>query len=265
VHNDYVRIQTKIHRDALAAAFPDGDFTVLTRSGYTGTQKDAVFWGGDIAGSNFFGFGEGTDLGLRSAIISQQRAAFMGFPIWGSDTGGYYEFKDRDVFARWIELSCFSGIMEIGGVRNHAPWNMPTEPSFDMEMIEIYRRYTTLREELLPYIVDAAAQAGKSGLPIVRPLSFLDRTDPNLQDRWDQYLFGPDLLVAPIWRIGQRSREVYFPAGKWRSLWDESSQFEGPATVELNAPLDTILVFIRGDARSPILAAGVQSPAVGDE
>jgi alpha-glucosidase (family GH31 glycosyl hydrolase) len=110
-----------------------------------------------------------------------------------------------------------------------------------------------LREQLLPYIVDAATRAGESGLPIVRPLSFLDRTDPELQDRWDQYLFGPDLLVAPIWRIGQRSREVYFPAGTWRSLWNESERFEGPATVELEAPLDTILVFIRGDALSPLV------------
>jgi alpha-glucosidase (family GH31 glycosyl hydrolase) len=196
----------------------------------------------------------------------------MGFPVWGSDTGGYYEFKDRDVFARWIELSCFSGIMEIGGVGNHAPWDMPTEPSFDMEMIEIYRRYTSLREQLLPYIVDAAAQAGESGLPIVRPLSFLDRNDPELQDRWDEYLFGPDLLVAPIWRVGQRSREVYFPAGSWRSLWDESMRFEGPTTVELEAPLATILVFIRGDAPSPLavgsvdfLANGAAVPAPGNE
>lgn len=255
VHNDYVRIQTKVHRDALAEAFPDGNFTVLTRSGYTGTQKDSLFWGGDIPGSELFGSGMGTDLGLRSAIISQQRAAFMGFPVWGSDTGGYYEFKDRDVFARWIEFSCFSGIMEIGGVGSHAPWDMPTEPSFDMEMIGIYRRYASLRQQLLPYIIEAARQAGRSGLPIVRPLSFLDRTDPELEDRWDEYLFGPDLLVAPIWRVGQRSRRVYFPAGAWRSLWNESERFQGPATVELEAPLDTILTFIRGDAPSPLGSA----------
>lgn len=255
VHNDYVRIQTELHRDALAEAFSDGEFTVLTRSGYTGTQKEAVVWGGDIAASELFGLGPGTDLGLRSAIISQQRAAFIGFPIWGSDTGGYYEFKNREVFARWIEFSCFSGIMEIGGVGNHAPWDMPTEPSFDMEMIEIYRRYASLREQLVPYIASAARHAGTSGLPIVRPLSFLDRTDPALQNRWDEYLFGPDLLVAPIWRVGQRSRQVYFPGGRWRSLWDESERFEGPVEAELEAPLDTILVFIRGDRPSPLGSA----------
>jgi alpha-glucosidase (family GH31 glycosyl hydrolase) len=119
-------------------------------------------------------------------------------------------------------------------------------------MIDIYRRYTRLRETLVPYIVGAAREAGASGLPIVRPLAFLDREDPLLLDRWDQYLFGPDLLVAPLWRVGERDREVYFPRGRWRSLWDESVEYQGPATVTLDVPLDTIPVFIRGDAPSPL-------------
>ncbi len=251
VHNDYVVLQTRLHRDALAAAHPDGEFTVLTRSGYTGSQRDGIVWGGDIPGSESFGIGPGTDLGLRSAIISQQRAAFMGFPIWGSDTGGYYQFKDREVFARWIEFSAFSGVMEIGGVGAHAPWDMPTEPRVDEELIAIYARYTRLRERLLPYIVAAASEAAR-GLPLVRPLPFFDRTDPALLDRWDQYLFGPDLLVAPVWSVGQRAREIYFPRGAWRSLWDESQRYDGPATVTVDVPLDTIPVFIRGDAPSPL-------------
>lgn len=252
VHNDYVNLQTTLHNEALTAARPNGDFTLITRSGYTGAQRDAIFWGGDIAGSETFGTGPGTDLGLRSAILSQQRAAFMGFPIWGSDTGGYYQFKDREVFARWIEFSAFSGIMEIGGVGTHAPWDMPTEPRFDEEMIGIYRRYTRLRAEMLPYIVAAAREAGESGMPIVRPLVFLAPEDPEVLDRWDEYLFGPDLLVAPVWRVGQRSREVYLPAGRWRSLWDESVTHDGPLEITVDVPLDTIPVFIRGDAASPI-------------
>jgi alpha-glucosidase (family GH31 glycosyl hydrolase) len=252
VHNDYVILQTRLHQEALAAAHKDGDFTLITRSGYTGTQHDAIVWGGDIPASKTFGFGAGTDLGLRSAIISQQRAAFMGYPIWGSDTGGYYEFKDREVFARWIEFSAFSGIMEIGGVGNHAPWDMPTEPNFDAEMIEIYRRYTQLREDMLAYIVAVAGKGGESGLPIVRPMVFLDPNDPELADRWDQYLFGPDLMVAPVFRVGERARPVYFPRGSWRSLWNETQRFEGPTHVTLDVPLDTILVFIHDGAPSPI-------------
>jgi alpha-glucosidase (family GH31 glycosyl hydrolase) len=250
VRNDYPTLQARIHRDALEAA-RGTDFVVITRSGYPGTQRHAIVWGGDIPGSEGFGTGPGTDLGLRAAIIAQLRAAFMGYPIWGSDTGGYYEFKDREVFARWLEFSAFSGIMEIGGTGSHAPWDMPTEPRFDPELIEIYRRYTTLRTTLQRYLVAAARAAGESGLPIARPLVFLDRTDRRLADLWDQYLFGPDVMVAPVWRTGERRRAVYFPRGAWRSFWNPSERFRGRRTVMVEAPLDTIPVFVREGATVP--------------
>ncbi|GBD24716.1 Alpha-xylosidase [bacterium HR30] len=251
VHNDYVVLQTRMHREALDLVRPDGNYVLIARAGYTGTQADSIVWGGDTAGSEDFGEGAGTDLGMRSAIISQQRAAFLGFPIWGSDTGGYYQFKHRDVFARWIEFSAFSGIMEIGGKGSHAPWDMPTEPKYDTEMIDIYRRYTRLRHALQPYIV-AAARDARRGLPLVRPMPFLDPSDRELQDRWDQYLFGPDLMVAPVWRIGQRERVVYFPRGRWRNFWDTDEVYEGPAWVRFPVPLDTILVFLRDGAVHPV-------------
>ncbi len=247
VRNDYPRLQAKIHHDALAEAWGD-DFVLLSRPSYTGTSPYAVFWGGDIPGSETFGGGAGTDLGLRSAIISQQRAAFMGIPIWGSDTGGYYQFKNREVFARWLAFSAFSGIMEIGGTGTHAPWNMPTEPRVDQELIDIYRRYTRLRATLQPYIVAAAADA-RTGVPIVRPMPFVDRRDPELADRWDQYLFGPDLLVAPVWKVGQRSRTVYLPRGKWRSYWDRTKTYRGRRTITVDVPLETIPVFVRAGAK----------------
>ena len=250
VRNAYPSLQAQMHHEALTAAHPDGDFVLFSRPGYAGTQRYAIFWGGDIPGSEEFGLGKGTDLGLRSAIISQQRAAFMGFPIWGSDTGGYYEFKDREVFARWIEFSAFSGIMEIGGVGNHAPWNMPTAPTYDQELIDIYKRYTDERVRLHGYIVDAAHEAA-TGMPIVRPLAFLDRKDPKLRNRWDQYLFGPDLLVAPVWRTGERQREIYFPKGTWRSYWDPTDRVKGPRTKTVDVPLDVIPVYVRGDAQVP--------------
>jgi alpha-D-xyloside xylohydrolase len=250
VRNDYPRLQAQIHHAALEQAFPNGDFVLFSRPAYTGTAPYAVFWGGDITGSNTFGSGAGTDLGLRSAIISQQRAAFMGLPIWGSDTGGYYEFKDRDVFARWIEFSTFSGIMEIGGHGTHAPWAMPTAPAYDTEMIDIYRRYTQLRATLQPYIV-AAAAAAATGTPIVRPMPFVDRTDRRLADRWDEYMFGPDLLVAPVWKIGERRRTVYFPHGVWRGYFHPELVFHGRHAVDLDVPLDEILVFTRAGAAVP--------------
>jgi alpha-glucosidase (family GH31 glycosyl hydrolase) len=252
VRNDYPRLQAQIHHDALAEAFPDGEFLVFSRPAYTGTSQWAVFWGGDIPATTNFGLGpsaRSTDLGLRSAIIGQQRCAFMGIPVWGSDTGGYYEFRDREVFARWIEFSAFSGIMEIGGVGAHAPWAMPTTPAYDPELIEIYRRYTQLRHTLQPYIVAAAREAA-TGMPLVRPMVFEDR-DRRLADRWDQYLFGPDLLVAPVWRTGERRRTVHLPRGRWRSYWDRSRVVRGPRTLTVDVPLDVIPVWVRAGAVVP--------------
>jgi alpha-glucosidase (family GH31 glycosyl hydrolase) len=97
----------------------------------------------------------------------------------------------------------------------------------------------------------AAAREAAAGMPIVRPMPFFDRRDRRLADRWDQYMFGPDLMVAPVWKVGQRGRVVYFPKGRWRSYWDRTQAWRGPRTAELVAPLETILVFEREGAAVP--------------
>jgi alpha-glucosidase (family GH31 glycosyl hydrolase) len=117
-------------------------------------------------------------------------------------------------------------------------------------MIDIYRAYTQLRHTLQPYIVGAAAETA-TGMPLVRPMPFADRRDRKLVDLWDQYLFGPDLLVAPVWKVGQRSRTVYLPRGRWRSYFDPSRVYEGHRKVTIDVPLDAIPVFVRDGAVVP--------------
>lgn len=165
VRNAYPTLQAQIHHDAMQRRFGD-DMLVITRSGNTGAQRWAITWGGDTPGREEFGSEPGADLGLRSAIIKQLRAAFLGYPNWGSDTGGYDEFTNREVFALWLQFSAFSGIMEIGGTGAHAPWAMPSPPHLDEEMVDIYRRYTGLREVLLPYVVQIAAEAPLDTIPV---------------------------------------------------------------------------------------------------
>jgi alpha-glucosidase (family GH31 glycosyl hydrolase) len=247
IHNAYLTLQARVHRDALTSVFGDDSQALLwARAGYRGTQAYEAFWGGDAPGSTNLGQGPGTDLGLRYEIIAAQRAAFMGVPIWGSDTGGYYQFKDRDVFARWLEFSAFCPIMEIGGGGTHAPWDMPTDPHLDLGMIEIYRRYVTVHHSLVPYGKAAVERAHATGRAIVRPLSFDFPNDRHVADLWDEYMYGPDLLVAPLWRIGDRSRQVYLPFGDWTDFWDHSLTYRGPVTLKVAAPLDKIPVFVRG-------------------
>ena len=243
-------LQLKTFFDALTKS-GNKDFAIFARAGYAGAQQYAIFWGGDSPGSENLGAGPGTDLGLRNAIIELQRVGFMGFPIWGSDTGGYYEFRDRDVFARWLEFSAFTAIMEIGGGGTHAPWDMPTEPKVDDEMIAIYKQYVQLHHDLIPYTKKYAEEAGKGGMPIARALAIEFPDDKQVRDRWDEFMYGDDVLVAPVWNTGQRSREVYLPKGKWEDFWDKSKTFEGPNTISVDVPLDRLPLFVRDGANVP--------------
>lgn len=250
VRNHYPALQARLVAEAAREVRGD-DTLVIARSGWTGSQRHTIAWGGDIPGSEFVGAGRGTDLGLRMAIIALQRAGFLGFPIWGSDTGGYYGFRDREVFARWLQFSAFCPIFEIGGQGSHEPWNMPSEPRFDAELVEIYRDSVKLHHDLAPYTARHARRAGETGLPVARALVFDHPDDPAVGDLWDQFLYGDDLLVAPVWRSGARARDVYLPAGRWEDFHDRARRFEGPVTIRETVPLDRIPVFVREGAEIP--------------
>jgi alpha-glucosidase (family GH31 glycosyl hydrolase) len=245
MRNLYPALYQKCYFEAMTEVWGT-DFVNIARAGWSGSQKYVVIWAGDTRGSVERGKRlVSTDLGLRSVILSQLHCSFMGFPIWGSDTGGFIEFRDREVFARWLQFSAFSTIMEIGGRGSHAPWDMPTNPNYDEEMISIYKTYVQLHHDLVDYIYTNAKEAGKTGKPIARPLIFDYPDDPNVKDMWDEYMFGADILVAPIWKSGERQREVYIPDGKFVSYWNENKTYIGPITITVNAPLDQIPFFIR--------------------
>lgn len=245
LHNKYPYLYIKTFYEACKAVRGD-DFVIMARPAQNNTTTMSINWGGDTPGAIWKnGKLISTDLGLRAVIIELQRMAFLGFPTWGSDTGGYQGFLDREVFARWLQVSCFCPLMEIGGVGPHEPWAMPTEPKYDEEMIKIYYRYTWLHQRLVDYTYSLAQKASETGDPIVHPLVFDWPDDPKVKDLWDEYLYGPSLLVAPIWRTGQREREVYLPRGKWQDLWDPNKKYEGPTTIKVKVPLDKIAVFVR--------------------
>jgi len=238
VHNAFPVLQAQVHHDAMQSVRGD-DFLVLSRAGYSGSQRWAANWGGDDRGS---------EAGLRSAIVRMQRAGFIGFPTWGSDTGGYYAFRDREVFARWLQFSALTPIMEIGGIGSRSPWAMPGEPYFDTELIDIYTRYVRLHHDLLAYTARQADLAAATGMPIARAMVFDFPEDPRFADCWEQYMYGPDLLVAPVWRSGAREQRVLIPEGVWSLFWDRSRSWTGPTEITLAAPLDVLPLFIRDGA-----------------
>lgn len=235
--NAYLEMYVKAAYE-IAQKYRGNDFVVMPRGAYTGSSRYGAFWGGDIGG---------TQEGLRASIIAVQRSAVMGYPNWGSDTCGYnQQLMEQEVCARWLGFSCFTPIMEVGPTRNLAFWNLPRTPSYDTELIAIWRLYARLHTRLADYSYKQAQEAQRSGTPIVRPLFLADPKSPAAWSHWQTYLYGPDLLVSPIWEKAKRSQEVYFPSGsRWRDAWHPEKIYRGGQTVEVPAELHQIPLFIR--------------------
>jgi alpha-D-xyloside xylohydrolase len=214
------------------------DFVLMPRAAYTGSAPYGVFWGGDIGG---------TQEGLRASIIAVQRSAVMGYPNWGSDTCGYNEqLMEQEVCGRWLAFSCFTPIMEVGPTRNQGFWNIPRSPSYDAELIAIWRLYARLHQRLIDYSYNCAQVAHNTGMPIVRPLFIVNSQAPQAWSNWWTYQYGPDLLVSPIWEKNKRTQEVYLPAGEqWQDAWRPDNVYEGGQTITVDAELHQIPLFIR--------------------
>src|SRR5262249_53775447 len=161
---------------------------------------------------------------------------------WGSDTGGYEQFGDREGFARWVEFSAFCPIMEIGGTREHPPWGMPTGPPQDPPMVHHYPPHPTPPPPPGPhtYPTPPRAHPHRPGRPSAKPLVFDYQDDPRVADLGQEYLYGDDILAAPVWHVGQTTQHVYLPEGRWVDYWDNSRVLTGPLELDEPAPLDRI-------------------------
>ncbi len=214
------------------------DFVVMPRAGYTGSAPYGVFWGGDIGG---------TQEGLRASIIAVQRAAVMGYPNWGSDTCGYNEqLMETEVCGRWLAFSSLTPIMEVGPTRNRGFWDLPRDPTYDVELIAQWRLYARLHARLAGYSHRFAQIAAHTGMPIVRPLFLVEPRNPAAWSNWWTYLYGTDLVVSPVWEKGQRQQQVYLPAGSlWRNAWRPQEVHAGGRTVTVAAEAYQIPLFVR--------------------
>jgi alpha-glucosidase (family GH31 glycosyl hydrolase) len=234
-YNDYPRQYVKAAYDAVQPILKD-DFVLFPRAQYTGSAKYGAMWAGDT--------GNPAE-GLRSALIGMQRCAVMGYPVWGSDTGGYPKRIDRETTIRWMGFSCFSPLMEVGPTNNRGFWGMDSEPVFDQELLAAWRFCAKLRMSLVDYIHMAAKTAAETGMPVVRPL-FLEYPDqPECRDDWSTYKLGDDLLVSVIWEKGKTQQKVWLPAGEtWVNLWD-NREYEGGRQISVEAALHQLPVFLR--------------------
>ena len=216
--------------------------TLFARSAWHGSQAYGVIWAGDQT-SDF-----SPANGLPTVIIAGQAAGVSGFPFWTSDIGGYFGTPTEKVFIRWIQFGAFSPLMQIHGLGNREPWN------YSDQTLEIYRRYAQLHLDLFPYIYAAAQSACHNGIPIVRALALEYQNDPKI---WSpraqhQYMFGDQLLVAPIYSGDDKFSIVYLPNGTWLDFWT-GEKYTGGTEICIPGSLESIPVFAKAGTIIPML------------
>jgi alpha-D-xyloside xylohydrolase len=191
-----------------------------------------------------------------------------GIPWWTTDIGGFYGGDPespafRELLIRWFQYSTFCPLFRLHGNRLLASEGLtmisgggPNEAwSFGEEAYAIIAELLFMRERLRPYILEQMRLAHEKGIPPMRPLFFDFSGDEACASFDDEFLFGPDLLVAPVLTEGARSREVYLPAGtSWRDAWS-GQNFEGGQRIVAEAPLERIPLYLRANAHLPIVKA----------
>ena len=257
-----------------AQAFHDGlkqagyaDPISLVRCAWAGSQRfGALVWSGDID-STFESFRNQFAAGLNMAIA--------GIPWWTSDIGGFGggdpdDPDYRELFIRWFQWGVFCPVFRVHGFRkDNSPQFALMHPagstsedvysggpnevwSYGDEAYTILSDYLFLRERLRPYIRGLMQAAHDKGTPVMRPLFYDFPQDPTAWEITDQYLFGPDLLVAPIMHAGLRERPVYLPLGaRWKNA-RTGEVHAGGQTVACAAGLADIPLYLRDEADLPI-------------
>ncbi len=211
------------------------DFVLYARGAAPGTQK----WVGQFAGDHPSNFD-----GLKAVLTGALNLCACGYSNWGSDIGGYFGLPEPAVYMRWVQFGCFSPWMRPHGKATRDPWD------YGEAAVASYKFDAWVRESLSNYIYNAAVVAHESGIPIMRSMAVAFPDEQRLAAVRDQYLFGPDLLVAPV-VTEDTVRTILFPSGVWASLWNGKT-ISGPAELKINVPLNEIPVYLKPGAVVPV-------------
>jgi len=181
-------------------------------------------------------------------------------PFVGVDIGGFMGDADGELLARWTQAGAFYPFCRnhsAAGTRAQEPW------AFGPEVEAICRRYLELRYQLLPYLYQLFHQAAETGAPVMRPLVWHYPQDSATFNLHDQFMLGPDLLVAPVLAPGLTARAVYLPEGAWyRWGHGQTTPLHGPGHLVASAPLEELPLFVRGGAILPMWSLAQHTGAI---
>lgn len=220
---------------------------ILTRSAFLGQQKyGSINWSGDIGG---------TWDAYQRQIVAGLNYTITGLPYWTTDIGGFFrpgnsQYSDEnyhELLIRWFQWGTFNPIFRIHGYQTETePWK------YGRTVEDNFRKMLNLRYRLLPYIYSEAWQVTKNGSTMMRPLVMDFREDEKATEQPYQYMFGKSILIAPVTEPGVNEWNVYLPKSTdWYDFWTEK-RYLGGQTVNTEAPLDKIPLFIKAGSILPM-------------
>ncbi len=230
----------------------------LTRAAWPGSQKfGAIVWNGDIPS---------TFDALRQSVVSGLSMSVCGIPLWNSDIGGFHQGDTesayfRELIVRWFQFGLFCPIMRLHGARKRTSGQIDRHPgvkeasggdnelwSFGEENYPVLRGLVLLRQRLRPYILRQLDETSKNGSPLMRPMFFDFYNDERCYELSDQYMFGPDILFAPICAEGRTERSVYLPEGQWVRVGGCGEPELGGRDIVCHAEINEFIAFVREGA-----------------
>jgi alpha-glucosidase/alpha-D-xyloside xylohydrolase len=238
----------------------------LHRNGYAGMQRYASFlWSGDV-----YSTWETLKVHIPIAI----NTALSGIPYWGTDIGGFVPTKEftAELYLRWFQFGAFCTLFRCHGrtwklrlpwgwntgdpgpveISNYSGAAIPDPSQLHNELVEpICRKYLNLRYRMLPYLYSAAHACATTGMPILRALWLHYPDDPKAVACGDQYLWGENLLVAPVVEKGAAARQVYLPRGAWYDYWT-GELIDGGREISRAVDLETMPLYVRAGSILPL-------------
>jgi oligosaccharide 4-alpha-D-glucosyltransferase len=243
VHNVYALTWAKFAFEGYRKDFPESRILLLPRSGFAGMQRYSTFpWSGDI---------DRSFEGLKAQIPIIISMGLDGVGYMHSDAGGFAAKDDKpnkypELYSRWLELAAFCPVMRThAGAKNYSP-----EPIYwDDTTRQRVKKYIKLRYAMLPYNYTLAYKNTTTGRPLVLPLNYFEPNNQRLNNINDEYLWGGQMLVAPVIVKGQTIKKVLFPLGEWIGFNNYKSYRD---SAEVNAPIDSLPLFVKAGSIIPM-------------
>lgn len=243
-HNVYGMQMARATAEGVEKLLPNTRAFVLSRAGFSGSQRYAASWTGDNSASD-----EHMLLGVRLML----NMGLAGLSFTGVDIGGFVGEANPKLFTRWMQIGAFSPLFRghtMINSRDSEPW------SYGEEAEEICRNFIRLRYRLMPYLYTAFHQSATTGLPVASSLALHYPHDHRVYDReWGhQYLFGPDLLVAAI-NAWMPIQKVYLPAGEWFDFYN-GKEYAGDQVHFIETPAEILPLFVKAASVLPMHLPG---------